>query len=218
MLGLKLGQAAGTVRRVLCLGAHPDDLEIGCGGTAMQLVRTEPGIEWRWIVWSGTPERAAEARTAAGRILEGAAAALVTVEGFRDGYFPEQWGAIKGRFEALKAEWSPDLILTHHRADRHQDHRVIADLTWNTWRNNLILEYEIPKYEGDLHTPNLYVPLDREVAERKVAIVIDGFPSQRTRQWFDPEVLRGLLRVRGVECAARSGYAEGFHAPKVVLE
>jgi LmbE family N-acetylglucosaminyl deacetylase len=216
MLPLLLARPTGRALRVLCLGAHADDLEIGCGGTMLELVGAG-AVDCTWVVWSGTPERAAEARSAAARVLEGATGARVEVEGFRDGFFPAQWAGLKDRFEALKGGLDPDLIFTHHRADRHQDHRVIAELTWNTWRRHLILEYEVPKFEGDLHTPALYSPLAPDTVDRKVAILLECFGSQRQRSWFETETFRGLMRIRGVECASPSGYAEGFHAPKVSL-
>jgi len=217
VLSLRLDPPSGRAPRVLCLGAHADDLEIGCGGTVLQLLRAYPAAHFHWVVWSGNETREAEARDAATRVLAGAGRADVSVERFRDGFFPDQWAEIKAGFEAIKALGRPDLILTHHRADRHQDHRVIAELTWNTWRDDLILEYEIPKFEGDLHTPNLYVPLDRATVDRKVDILMTGFASQRERVWYDAETFRGLMRIRGVECGSPSGYAEGFHAPKAVL-
>ena len=217
MHSLQFDSSLGRPLRVLCLGAHADDLEIGCGGTVLHLIRSHPGIHCRWVVWSGSATRAAEAREAATRMLNGAGRADVEVESFRDGFFPAQWADIKARFEAMKAEPRPDLILTHHRGDRHQDHRIIADLTWNTWRNDLILEYEIPKYEGDLHTPNFYVPLDAATVEKKLEILQAGFASQQDKAWYDAETFRGLMRIRGAECASPSGFAEGFHAPKVVL-
>lgn len=183
----------------------------------LQLIRSWPGLQCRWVVWSADGTRAAEARAAATKVLEGAGRAEVEVESFRDGFFPALWADIKAKFESIKAAPRPDLILTHHRGDRHQDHRLIAELTWNTWRNDLILEYEIPKYEGDLHTPNLYVPLDLATVERKIEILATGFASQHAKAWYDPETFRGLMRIRGVECASASGYAEGFHAPKLIL-
>jgi LmbE family N-acetylglucosaminyl deacetylase len=146
----------------------------------------------------------------------GSCDARVRVEDFRDGFFPDHWAAIKERFEDLK-DAAPDLIFTHRRQDRHQDHRVIAELTWNTWRDHAILEYEVPKYEGDLTTPSLYVPLASELVERKLDLLLSVFASQRSHRWFDAETFRGLLRLRGVECGAPSGYAEGFHASKLVL-
>jgi LmbE family N-acetylglucosaminyl deacetylase len=199
--------------RLLCLGAHPDDLEIGCGGTVMALLAARP-VECTWVVWSGDAERRREAEGAAARVLAGAARADVIVEAFPDARFPALWSDLKDRFEALKRV-GPDLILTHRRHDRHQDHRTVAELTWNTWRDHLVLEYEIPKYEGDLGRPNLYVPLDPSLVERKVGILLESFATQRSRSWFDAETFRGLMRLRGVECGASSGYAEAFDAAKV---
>ena len=217
MHSLRLDAITGRPLHVLCLGAHADDLEIGCGGTILHLIRSHPGINCRWVIWSGDATRAAEARDAATKMLHGAGRADVAVQGFRDGFFPAQWSDIKAKFESLKSEGRPDLILTHHRADRHQDHRIIAELTWNTWRDDLILEYEIPKYEGDLHTPSLYVPLDRTTVDRKIEILMNGFASQRGKPWYDAETFLGLMRIRGVECGSPSGYAEGFHAAKAML-
>lgn len=202
--------------RVLCLGAHPDDLEIGCGGTLLALAAARD-LRVHWIVFSGTAERRTEARRSAGRLLRGARAAEVVVEDFRDGYFPDQWAAIKDRFEQLKRRVQPDLIFTHHTRDRHQDHRVLAELTWNTFRAHAILEYEIPKYDGGLETPNVYVPLDARTRRRKVRHVLGAFPSQAGKHWFDEATLLGLMRLRGVECGARAGYAEAFHGTKLVV-
>jgi LmbE family N-acetylglucosaminyl deacetylase len=216
VLSLRLGLPADRPPRILCLGAHSDDIEIGCGGTLMHLIRSYPGLACRWVVWSAIPPRDAEARQAASGVLATAGTTEVVVEGFRDGHFPDQWTALKARFEEMK-DWKPDLVFTHHRQDRHQDHRVVAELTWNTWRDHLILEYEVVKYEGDLHTPNVYVSLERDVVDLKVSLLMNEFPTQRSKPWFDPEVFRGLMRIRGVECGSPSGYAEGFHAPKMLL-
>jgi LmbE family N-acetylglucosaminyl deacetylase len=217
MLALAPALPPDRALRLLCLGAHADDIEIGCGGTLLHLLSRRPGTQVQWVVMSGTPERRAEAEASAARFLARAASAEVRVLDFPDARFPGAFDALKDAFAELAGAGEPDLVLTHRRADRHQDHRTVAELTWNTWRDHLILEYEIPKYEGDLAPPNCYVPLDRETAERKVALVMEGFPSQRTKHWFDPETFRGLLRLRGLEAAAPSGYAEAFHASKVVL-
>jgi len=215
--GLRLSVPADRPLRLLCLGAHADDLEIGCGATVMTLAEHYPGLECTWVVLSATAERAAEARAGSAAILAGAGASTVIIEEFRDAHFPAEWPAIKARFEGLKTAPAPDLIFTHHRGDRHQDHQVVANLTWNTWRDHLILEYEVPKYEGDLHTPGLYVPIERALVARKVEILRSSYASQQGRSWFDEETFRGLMRIRGVECASPTGYAEGFHAPKLVL-
>ena len=215
MLQLRFAAPDGRPFRVLCLGAHADDLEIGCGGSVLHLLRALPKVHCTWVVWSGAGDRKDEAERGAAAVL-GNGNHSVMVEQFRDGFFPDQWGAIKERFESLKTS-APDLIFTHRRQDRHQDHRVIAELTWNTWRDHAVLEYEVPKYEGDLSTPSLYLPLEADLVERKVDLLMSVFASQRSKKWFDAETFRGLMRLRGVECGAASGYAEGFHASKLVL-
>ena len=217
MLTLDLGGPGRPPARVLALGAHSDDLEIGCGGTILRLVQEYPALEWHWLVLGATGERADEARASAEAFLEGAPARTVTVEAFRDGFFPYQGEQIKERFEELKRSFAPDLILTHYRHDLHQDHRLVADLTWNTFRDHLILEYEIPKYDGDLGSPNLFVRLDAATARRKVEGLLAGFPSQRSRRWFAEEVFLALMRLRGMESNAPSGYAEGFYCRKAVI-
>lgn len=200
--------------RVLFVGAHSDDIEIGCGGTVLRLAREYPRLEVKWVVFSGDETRAEEARRSAGLFLQGVTRAEVVTHGFRDGFFPTQLEAIKEQFEALKG-FDPHLIFTHTRADRHQDHRVLSDLAWNTWRSQTILEYEIPKYDGDLGQPNLYVRLEPELLERKIEYLMQAFGTQRSRHWFDPETFRALPRLRGMESATR--YAEAFYARKVVI-
>ena len=216
MLPLALSRPAGRPLRLLCLGAHADDIEIGCGGTVLQLLATVPSVEVTWVVFSGNEARQTEARGAAARFLEGAGRVDIRQLAFPDAYFPVAWGEIKRAFEQLKSV-EPDLILTHRREDRHQDHQVLANLTWNTFRNHLVLEYEVPKYEGDLGQPNLYVPLSRAQAERKVEILMEGFASQRGHHWFDPQTFLGLMRLRGIECNAAEGHAEAFGVAKVCL-
>ena len=217
VMPFRLPAPSGRPLRLLCLGAHADDLEIGCGGTVLHLLGRGTPVEVRWAVLSGTAERHREAGAGAEHFLAGAAASELMLRTYRDGYFPYE-AALKDFFEELKAGPDPDLILTHHRGDRHQDHRTVAELTWNTWRRHLILEYEIPKYEGDLGHPNVYVPLTRAEVDRKVDGLMSAFGSQRDRHWFDPQTFRGLLRLRGVECAAPDGYAEAFHGPKILVE
>ena len=204
------------LREVLCLGAHPDDIEIGCGGTLLRLAAENPGLRVTWVVFSGEGERRNEALRGADLFLAGAGERTVHVERFRDSYFPYD-GGLKDRFHELAAGVSPDLIFTHRRDDAHQDHRAVADLTWCAFRDHLILEYEIPKYEGDLAPPNLFVPLDAATADRKVAGLFEAFPSQAARPWFTEETFRALLRLRGVESNAESGSAEAFHCRKLVL-
>jgi LmbE family N-acetylglucosaminyl deacetylase len=207
----------GTGRHLLALGAHADDIELGCGGTILRLAAEGRLAAVTWVVGSGTDDRAAEARKSAEVFLAGVEQTRIEIAGFRDGFFPWQGDQVKELFERLKREVAPDLILTHRRADAHQDHRTMAELTWNTWRDHLVLEYEIPKYEGDLGNPNLLVPLDRETAERKVELLLSCFPSQSGRAWFTPDTFWALLRLRGMECNAPSGFAEGFHLRKAVI-
>jgi LmbE family N-acetylglucosaminyl deacetylase len=201
--------------RVLCLGAHSDDIEIGCGGTMMSLGRRSR-LEVRWVVFSGTDGREREARRSAKQFLAATARSRVDVHAFRDGFFPAQWPALKETFEGIGAEFAPDVVFTHYRDDRHQDHRVVSDLTWNTFRHSLILEYEIPKWDGDLGTPNAFVPLEPAVAKRKARLLLDSFPTQRRKTWFSEDTFLGLMRIRGIECGA--DMAEAFHARKVTID
>jgi len=217
VLGLTLARDPDAPLRLLVLGAHPDDIEIGCGGTILRLVAEHPGLVVDWVVLSGTGERAAEAADSAAAFLDGAGEARVRIERFRDGFFPYTGGAVKELFERLKGEVAPDLILTHRLEDRHQDHRLVAELTWNTFRDHLVLEYEIPKYEGDLGHPSLFVPLAPEHCERKVELLRKCFPSQAGRAWFSDDTFWSLLRLRGVESNAPTRYAEAFQARKLVL-
>ena len=217
MLGLSLAHPDGAPPRLLAVGAHADDIEIGCGATILRLVAEHPGLSVDWLVLSGHGDRAGEAADSAAAFLAGAGATRVMVEGFRDGFFPYDGGAVKERFERLKAEVAPDLVLTHRLEDRHQDHRLVAELTWNTFRDHLILEYEIPKYEGDLGRPNLYVPVGQELGERKVELLRKCFPSQAGRSWFSDDTFWATLRLRGIECNAPGRYAEAFQARKLVL-
>ena len=216
MLELKRAASSAPLR-VLCLGAHSDDIEIGCGGTLLQLAKTRPGPEFRWVVWSAAGVRASEAQRGARKFLGPAAREAVRLHEFRDGYFPSEFGAIKDAFEELAREFQPDLVFTHTRDDRHQDHRVVSDLTWNTFRNQMILEYEVPKWDGDLGQPNFYVPVNRRVANSKTKAILEVFGSQRAKDWFSEETFLGLMRLRGVECRAADGYAEAFVARKAVL-
>ncbi len=203
---------------ILCLGAHADDIEIGIGGTILSLLKHHPGARVRWVVFSATPERAGEARASAHAFLRDAGDGRVAVHGFRDGFFPAEFAELKETFEALKEEFDPDLVFTHHRGDSHQDHRLIAELTGSTFRNHVILEYEIPKYDPDIGNPNLFVPLSYECAELKVDTLMRSFASQRSRRWFVPETFYSLMRLRGVQSAASSGYAEGFYGAKLCFQ
>jgi LmbE family N-acetylglucosaminyl deacetylase len=213
MLPAVLGQP-GTPLSILCLGAHCDDIEIGCGGTVLRLLAERPGSTVHWAAMSSNPEREREARAAATELLAGAARSEIVINTFRDGYVGYEPAAAKDFFEATKKTVKPDVIFTHHRHDRHQDHRLVAELTWNTWRNHLVLEYEIPKYEGDLGHPSLYVPLSAATARRKIDVILRSFPSQAGRSWFRAETFEAILRLRGIECNAPEGFAEAFHATK----
>jgi LmbE family N-acetylglucosaminyl deacetylase len=217
MMPVALGGRPQGPLRILCLGAHSDDIEIGCGGTMLRLLAERPGSSVHWVVLSSNAEREQEARTSARAFLEGAREGSVVVKQFRESFFPAQWVEIKEFFEATKREFSPDVVLCHHRHDLHQDHKLVADLAWNTFRNHFILEYEIPKYEGDLGAPNVFVPLPRAVADRKVELIVRHFGSQAARTWFRPDTFHGLMSLRGVECNAPEARAEAFHARKVLV-
>lgn len=215
MLQLALNPQAET--RILCLGAHSDDIEIGCGGTILRLIEQNPRLHVRWVVFSASPQRRREAQAGAAYFLAGAARAEVSVCAFRDGFFPYIGAEIKDYFEQIKAEFTPDLVFTHYRHDRHQDHRQISDLTWNTFRSHLILEYEIPKYDGDLGAPNFFVPIAEETARRKVGHLMAAFTSQHDKRWFTEDTFLGLMRLRGIEASERTHYAEAFYARKLLL-
>jgi LmbE family N-acetylglucosaminyl deacetylase len=215
VLSLTLGDSGPL--RLLCLGAHCDDIEIGCGGTILKLATAERKIEVHWVVFSSDERRGEEASRSAEAFLCGVTTKKVTVLRLRDGFFPYIGVDLKEQFEQLKAEFSPDLIFTHYRHDLHQDHRLVSELTWNTFRNHLILEYEIPKYDGDFGSPNVFVPLDESVCRRKVDAILDAYQSQREKHWFSRDLFSAILRLRGMEANACSGYAEGFYCRKAVL-
>jgi LmbE family N-acetylglucosaminyl deacetylase len=207
---------AGAAKRFLFIGAHSDDIEIGCGGSVLSMLAGRSGVHVLWVVFSAGGDRSREAMKSARALLPRQAAAEVRVLDFRTSYFPSQAVEIKDCFEGLKA-FAPDVVFSHTLGDRHQDHRVLAELTWNTFRDHVILEYEIPKYEGDLGQPNLYVPLSAAVARRKARHVCRHFQTQGNKHWFSEDTFLALARLRGIECAAPSGFAEAFHARKLVL-
>jgi len=215
MLQLNLTRTAGPLK-VLCLGAHSDDIEIGCGGLILSLIASRRRVDVTWVVFSAPAEREREARRGAAAFLKGAARTTILIKQFKDGHFPYEGAAVKAVFESLKAT-RPDLVLTHYRDDRHQDHRVISDLAWNTFRDHFVLEYEIPKFDGDLGTPNCFVPLTRALCLRKVRHLEQVFGTQRDKHWFSEETFLGMMRLRGMECRAPGGYAEAFYGRKVVL-
>jgi LmbE family N-acetylglucosaminyl deacetylase len=205
-----------TPRNILCLGAHSDDIEIGCGGTILRLAKEYPNAVFHWVVFSAIGSRADEARHGASAFASTGSLKGPFLKEFQDGFMPFTGSQIKAVFEELKSV-SPDLIFTHQRNDAHQDHRLLAELTWNTFRNHLILEYEIPKYDGDIGRPSVFVPLESELCEKKVGFLMDIFQSQRSKRWFQPDTFFSLLRLRGMECNAPSGYAEAFYCRKLVL-
>ena len=209
---------AREVKRILCLGAHCDDIEIGAGGTLMRLIAERPDIEIRWVILGGADvPRAEEARRAAALFTAGAGKVEVAIHGHRDAFMPWEGGQVKETFEALKRDFAPDLIFTHHGDDRHQDHRLVSELTWNTWRDHTILEYEIVKWDGDLGRPNAFVPLDEALCRRKAGQLVEAYATQRSRAWFGEDVFLSLMRLRGVECNSPTRYAEAFHARKLIL-
>jgi LmbE family N-acetylglucosaminyl deacetylase len=208
---------AGAGLELLCLGAHSDDLELGCSGTILRLLDELQIDRVTWVVLSGDTDRAVEAERSCQRLLDGRCETEIHLQQFRDGFFPYTAAPIKEFFESLKASTRPDLILTHYREDRHQDHRLTSELTYNTFRDHLILEYEVMKKDGDLGQPNTYVPLDEATAQRKVQLLMEGFGSQRDKTWFSEDAFLGLMRLRGIEAGAPSGYAEAFYGRKILI-
>jgi LmbE family N-acetylglucosaminyl deacetylase len=218
MLQLLLNQSTRSPLKVLCLGAHSDDIEIGCGGTLMKLAASYKKAHFYWVVFSAVEkERRREAIRSANLFLKQAFKKTIVVKSFKTSFFPYCGEAIKEYFEELKATFQPDLIFTHHRQDLHQDHRVLCDLSWNTWRNHLILEYEIPKYDGDLGIPNFFVHLNESLCKKKAAYLLKCFQTQGNKHWFSADTFQALLRLRGIESASPEKYAEAFHARKLVF-
>lgn len=217
MLPLLLGPAEASPARALAIGAHPDDIEIGCAGTILKLIEDGAVSEIRWVVLSGDSERSQEAERSARELLEGVPHSEIVIADFPDGFFPYEGKRIKDFFEGLKADFSPDVVFTHQRGDLHQDHRISCELTWNTFRDHLILEYEVPKYDGDMSAPNTFVPLPERLSRRKIDHLMDHFASQRSKRWFREDLFSGLLRLRGMECNSPSAHAEAFFCRKAVL-
>ncbi len=203
--------------KILCLGAHPDDIEIGCGGTILRLIEEAPGAQFHWVVFSGNEKRCEEAYRSANLFLTNVQSKKIEVKSFRDSYFPFIGSEIKDYFEELKTHVHPDLIFTHYSSDAHQDHRIISELTWNTFRDHFILEYEVPKYEGDLGNPNLFFNLNRSQVEKKINYLCDAFQTQKGKKWFNEETFKSILRIRGIESNSQSAYAEGFFCRKCVI-
>jgi LmbE family N-acetylglucosaminyl deacetylase len=216
MMHLNFSVKPGARLKILCIGAHSDDIEIGCGGTILRLVEEYPDCEFHWAVFNAIGIRETEARRGA-QLFAGARLDSPLLKTFQDGFMPYIGGEVKAAFESDLKHLSPDLIFTHSGDDAHQDHQLISQLTWNTFRDHFILEYEIPKYDGDLGRPSVLVPLDRKFCESKVEFLMDAFKSQQSKHWFQPETFFSLMRLRGMECAAPSGYAEAFYCRKLVL-
>ncbi len=216
MLGFNFNLNRNKDLQVLCLGAHSDDIEIGCGGTIFRLIKEYPNVHVHWVVFGSTGIRSEEALKSANMILKDVKDKKIYVEGFRDSFFPYIGDKIKEYFEKLKIDLAPDIIFTHYRQDFHQDHRLISDLTWNTFRNHLILEYEIPKYEGDLGSPNFFVHLDEPISQWKVKHLLLHFKTQIDRYWFTEDTFFSLMRIRGVESRSSGNYAEAFYCRKMI--
>ncbi len=216
MIRLSLGKPASGALTVLCLGAHSDDIEIGCGGTILRLIEQYSDCKFHWVVFSALGIREAEAKRAA-ELFAGSRLKGPILKNFRDGFLPYAGSDVKAVFENELKQFSPDLILTHYRKDAHQDHRLISELTWNTFRDHMILEYEIPKYDGDMGQPNVFIPLGPESYQKKVRYILDSFRSQQDKAWFCKETFLSLMRLRGMECNADSRFAEAFYCHKIVL-
>jgi LmbE family N-acetylglucosaminyl deacetylase len=217
MIRLNLDASAKEELQILCLGSHADDIEIGCGGTILRLAEQHPGCVFHWVVFSASGPRRAEAERSATLFAGPTRLKGPLLKTFTDGFMPFVGAEVKAAFEELKQFVEPDLILTHNHEDAHQDHRLVSELTWNTFRDHLILEYEIPKYDGDLGRPNVFVPLEQEVCQKKICHIMGCFPSQHTKRWFQEDTFRSIMRLRGMECNAPSGYAEAFYCRKLVL-
>jgi LmbE family N-acetylglucosaminyl deacetylase len=217
MRPLNLAKETKSPLQILCLGAHSDDIEIGCGGTILRFLQQYPDCVLHWVVFSALGVRAEEAQRGAALFGGSSASQGLLLKSFQDGFLPFVGAEVKAVFEQLKQSLSPDLVFTHNRNDAHQDHRMLAELTWNTFRDHMILEYEIPKYDGDMGQPGVFVPLTAEVCKKKVHLIMDTFQSQSSKQWFQPETFLSLMRLRGMECNAPSGYAEAFFCRKLVL-
>jgi LmbE family N-acetylglucosaminyl deacetylase len=216
MINLAFARQPDSKLRVLCLGAHSDDIEIGCGGTILRLLEENPAAEIYWVVFGATGPRKAEAIESANLFLAGVQKKEIVTREFRDGYFPHMWAEIKDCFEELGDKYRPDLVLTHYREDLHQDHRLVSELTWNTFRNHMILEYEIVKYDGDLGAPNFFVQLAEPIVRKKIRTILDCFKTQKDKGWFTEDTFSSILRLRGVESNSPGKYAEAFYGRKMV--
>lgn len=218
MRALSFNRDDENIYQILCLGAHSDDIEIGCGGTLLKLAAHASNVIIRWVVFSANDERRQEAHDSATAFLANVANSTIVLHSFRDGFLPYAGIELKECFEQLKHDFSPNLIFTHYRDDLHQDHRTISELTWNTFRNHFILEYEIPKYDGDFGSPNVFISLDESICQRKIQYIYEYFKTQREKHWFSHELFSAVLRLRGMEANATSGYAEAFYGRKLLLD
>ena len=218
MLPFLLTKSSNEPLNILCLGAHCDDIEIGCGATLLSVLDSAPGANVWWQVFASTPARREEAIQGSERFCAGARVLEIEILDFRDGYLPYEGSAVKDVFESVKGRFSPDLVLTHYRKDMHQDHRKISELTWNTFRDHLILEYEIPKWDGDLRSPNTFVPVSEGEARRKVEILQSVYQTQKGKNWFTDDLFLSMMRIRGMECNSASGLAEAFYTYKNVID
>jgi LmbE family N-acetylglucosaminyl deacetylase len=215
MIQLSFNKTEESEYKILCLGSHCDDIEIGCGGTILKLIENYQNVVVYWVVFSSNEQRTQEAIASANLFLKEIPVKKIIIKSFRDGFLPFQGIEVKECFEQLKQEFAPDIIFTHHRDDRHQDHRLISELTWNTFRNHLILEYEIPKYDGDLGIPNFFVHLDEAHCRQKIQYILEAFATQSNKQWFTEDAFRSILRIRGMESNSPSKYAEAFYCRKI---
>jgi LmbE family N-acetylglucosaminyl deacetylase len=216
LIGLGLPARDTSPVSILCLGAHADDIEIGCGGSVLLLKNALPQVRFHWVILSSSGCRRQEAERAA-QLFTAGSETVIALKDYRDGFLPYDGREVKEFFEELKGQVNPDLIFTHWQGDAHQDHRLVSELTWNTFRNHLILEYEVPKYDGDMGRPNLFVPLEDPLYKRKIDLLLEAFESQHAKRWFDRSTFLGLMRLRGMEANSPSGYAEAFHARKVII-
>jgi len=217
MVNLRLAEFGKEPLHVLCLGAHSDDIEIGCGGTILRLIEFHPAARVDWVVFSSSAPRRREALRSAGLFLQGVRSKNIAIRSYKDGFFPYMGMKIKQEFERLKRRINPGLVFTHYRHDLHQDHRVLNELTWNTFRDHLILEYEIPKYDGDLGSPNLFSPLSESTCRKKAAFLQQAFRTQAPKPWFSDDTFLALMRLRGVEAGSPTGFAEAFYVRKINL-
>ena len=216
MLNLNFNKTEESSFRILCLGSHSDDIEIGCGGTIIKLMENLSNVDLLWVVFSAGGVRKKEAQRSASLFSNKAHQKDIRTLNFRDSFFPYQGLEIKEYFETIK-EFNPDLIFTHYHKDHHQDHRLVSELTSNTFRNNMILEYEIPKYDGDLGSPNIFVNLDEKYCQKKIELILDCFTSQLDNHWFSDETFRSIMRLRGIQCNSSTGYAESFYGRKISI-